>query len=85
MDTEGSVRFETDGAGGTIVRVDMRYDPPGGVAGDRIARLLGNDLEAQVEEDLRRFKVSMESSLSELSPPAAAASADDQATAAGLS
>jgi uncharacterized membrane protein len=85
VDTEGSIRFETDGAGGTIVHVDMRYDPPGGVAGDRVARLLGSDLESQVEEDLRRFKGSMESSVSELSPPAASASSDDQATAAGLS
>lgn len=60
VDTEGAVLFEPDAAGGTILRVEMRYDPPGGAVGDRAARLLGGDLDSQLDEDLRRFKAAME-------------------------
>lgn len=60
VDTEGVVLFEPDAAGGTTLRVEMRYDPPGGAVGDRAARLIGGDLESQLDEDLRRFKAAME-------------------------
>ena len=61
IDTEGTVKFEASPQGGTVLRVEMSYDPPAGAIGDNIARLFGANLEAQIDEDLRRFKQTMES------------------------
>jgi uncharacterized membrane protein len=61
VDNAGSVRFESDPAGrGTIVRVTLKYDPPGGTLGKLVAKLFGEAPDQQVEEDLRRFKQLME-------------------------
>jgi uncharacterized membrane protein len=38
----------------------MEYTPPAGVLGAKIARLLGQAPEQQLQEDLRRFKQVME-------------------------
>src|SRR5438270_337930 len=46
----GSVHFRSLENGGTRVRVEMDYEPPGGAAGAFIARLLGRDASARVEE-----------------------------------
>jgi len=59
VDNAGSVRFVTD-VGGTEVRVILQYVPPGGLAGAAMAKILGEDPEEEVEEDLRRFKQIME-------------------------
>jgi uncharacterized membrane protein len=40
----------------TEVRVVLRYRPRGGKVGDSLARLLGDDPDQQVGDDLRRFK-----------------------------
>jgi uncharacterized membrane protein len=57
----GSVHFEqAPGGHGTIVRVSLKYDPPGGSIGAAIARLFGENPEQQIDEDLRRFKQLME-------------------------
>lgn len=57
VQNEGSVRFErAPGGRGTLVRVNLRYDPPAGAAGSAIARLLGREPGQEVQEDLRRFK-----------------------------
>lgn len=57
----GSVRFENKaGVNGTIVKVSLSYDPPGGVIGATFAKLFGEEPNQQVEEDLRRFKQVME-------------------------
>jgi uncharacterized membrane protein len=57
VDNAGSVRFErAPGGRGTIVRVQLQYNPPGGKAGSLIARLFGEEPEQQLREDLRRFK-----------------------------
>lgn len=57
----GSVHFEPSAGGrGTIVRVILKYDPPGGALGAAIARLFGENPEQQIAEDLRRFKQLME-------------------------
>src|SRR5262249_45397588 len=57
----GSVRFErAPGNRGSVVRVSLSYEPPGGVLGSKIAKLFGGEPEQQVEEDLRRFKQLME-------------------------
>lgn len=57
IDNAGSVHFTpATGGRGTVVKVVLRYDPPGGAAGAAISKLLGEDPEFQVQEDLRRFK-----------------------------
>ncbi|HEY0173102.1 MAG TPA: SRPBCC family protein [Pyrinomonadaceae bacterium] len=56
----GSVRFEESG-GSTLVRVSLKYDPPGGKLGSYVASLFGENPEQQIEEDLGRFKQLMES------------------------
>ncbi len=61
VDNAGSVRFEAaPGGGSTIVRVSLKYDPPGGVIGSTFAKLFGEEPSQQIEEDLRRFKQVME-------------------------
>jgi uncharacterized membrane protein len=57
----GFVRFtDAPGGRGTEVRVELRYDPPGGVVGAAFAWLLGEHPDQQVRDDLRRFKQVME-------------------------
>ncbi|HZQ05789.1 MAG TPA: SRPBCC family protein [Anaerolineae bacterium] len=57
----GSVTFEPGPNGtGTMVRVNLRYDPPGGPIGALIAKLFGTEPEQTVAEDLKRFKSMME-------------------------
>jgi len=61
IDNEGSVRFErAPGGRGTLVRVNLRYDPPAGVLGKAVATLLNTEPGQQVSDDLRRFKQLME-------------------------
>lgn len=61
VDSAGSVRFEqATGGRGTVVRVVLKYDPPGGAIGSAVARLFGENPEQQIDEDLRRFKQLME-------------------------
>jgi len=58
----GSVRFEeAPGGDSTLVRVSLKYDPPGGKLGSLVARLFGENPEQQIDEDLGRFKQLMES------------------------
>ena len=53
----GSVEFEPRPRGrGTIVRVELEYAPPGGVAGTAFAKLFNQSPEQQIYDDLRRFK-----------------------------
>lgn len=57
----GSVRFvEAPHGRGTEVRVVIEYIPPAGVIGKWAAKLLGEEPQLQVREDLRRFKRLME-------------------------
>ena len=57
----GSVRFEQQlGENGTVVKVSLSYNPPGGIIGATFAKLFGENPEQQIEEDLRRFKQVME-------------------------
>lgn len=61
VETEGAVWFEeSPGGRGTILRIDMRYNPPGGKAGATIAKLLGQAPEKQIPIDLLRFKQLLE-------------------------
>ena len=61
VDNAGEVRFKpAHGGRGTVVQVQMKYSPPGGAVGAGIAKLLGEEPEKQVWEDLHRFKQIME-------------------------
>jgi uncharacterized membrane protein len=66
----GSVRFERNMSGqGVNVKVALEYAPPVGKIGSLVAKLLGEDPERRVAEDLRRFKQLMETG--RISPAAA--------------
>ena len=57
----GTVEFEQrPGDRGTIVRVELEYRPPGGIAGTAVAMLFNQSPEQQIYDDLRRFKQMME-------------------------
>lgn len=57
----GSVIFQGAPQGrGVEVKVKINYEPPGGALGSRIAKLIGDHPEAQLEEALSRFKQLME-------------------------
>lgn len=61
VDTAGSVHFkELPNDRGTVITVNLKFDPPGGAAALSIADFLGQGLEDRVEEDLRNFKQMME-------------------------
>jgi uncharacterized membrane protein len=57
VDSAGTVGFEqAPGGRGTVVKLEMHYQPPAGALGAGIAKLFGKDPEWQVKEALRRFK-----------------------------
>jgi uncharacterized membrane protein len=57
VENSGSVRFERSaGNRGTIVRVEVEYNPPAGVLGSVVAKLFGEAPEKQITVDLMRFK-----------------------------
>ena len=61
-DNVGSVRFEPEPHGqGTIVRVKIEYNPPGGLLGRLTGRLLGERAAVEIREDLAELKRMMES------------------------
>ena len=57
----GSVRFTpATGGRGTVVKVELKYDPPGGVLGNTVAKLFGESPEKQIATDLHRLKQFLE-------------------------
>ena len=61
VDNAGAVRFEeAPGGRGTIVKVNIQYNPPAGVVGATVAKLFGEEPEQQLDGDLRRFKQVLE-------------------------
>lgn len=57
----GAVRFmPAPGDRGTVVEVELEYEPPGGALGSLVARLLGEEPVQQVKDDLRRCKQLLE-------------------------
>lgn len=57
----GSVWFEPSENGGTRVKVALQYQPPAGIAGATVAKLLGEAPDQQLATDLRRLKELIES------------------------
>ncbi|AFZ21443.1 SRPBCC family protein [Allocoleopsis franciscana] len=61
IDNSGFVRFQRAPQGrGTEVKVVIEYNPPGGVVGDAFAKLFGEEPQQQIGDELRRFKMLME-------------------------
>lgn len=61
VDNTGSVEFEPTGDGNrTRVTVTLQYAPPAGRLGAAVAKLLGEDPDHKIGQDLQRFKESME-------------------------
>jgi uncharacterized membrane protein len=57
----GVVRFEPGPAGnGTVIKVELKYDPPGGALAAAIAKLFGEEPAQQIAGDLRRLKQVLE-------------------------
>jgi uncharacterized membrane protein len=57
----GSVRFSSaTGGRGTVVKVEVKYEPPAGVIGATVAKMLAQSPEKQIAVDLMRFKQLME-------------------------
>ncbi len=52
----GSVHFVPRPGGGTIVRVSLQYDPPGGELTHMLSRMLGADPSKRIDEDLERLR-----------------------------
>ncbi len=62
VNNAGSVHFTpTPDGTGTDVRVVLSYEPPAGIVGVAVAKLLGEEPSKQVADDLRRFKQVMDS------------------------
>lgn len=60
IDTEGRVAFRDGGARGTIVEAIIAYKPPAGPLGKIIAKLFGREPNIQGRQELKRFKMLME-------------------------
>ncbi|MBV8865930.1 MAG: SRPBCC family protein, partial [Acidobacteriaceae bacterium] len=61
VDNSGSVSFErAPGGRGTLVKVQINYDPPGGALAAKVAKLFREEPGQKVQDDLRHFKQVME-------------------------
>jgi uncharacterized membrane protein len=61
VQNSGTVRFATASREqGTEIRLHLDYSVPGGAVASSAAKLLGEDPEQQVRDDLRRFKQAVE-------------------------
>ncbi len=56
----GSVRFEPAGVQGTVVKVVLNYNTPGGKISALLAKLFGQEPGQLIDEDLRRLKQILE-------------------------
>jgi uncharacterized membrane protein len=59
--TNGRVDFTDASSGrGTVVTLEIAYDPPGGDLGRVVAKLLAREPNIQARQELKRFKMLME-------------------------
>jgi uncharacterized membrane protein len=64
VDSQGVVRFErAPGGRGTMVTVEMRYNPPAGGVGAVVAKLFRKDPAAEIQDSMRYFKQLMETGI----------------------
>src|SRR5687768_1706429 len=64
VDNHGVVRFErAPGGRGTMVTVELRYNPPAGGVGAVVAKLFRKDPAAEIQDSLRYFKQLMETGI----------------------
>ena len=56
MANSGKIEFKDAGQRGTVVRVTISYDPPGGTIGQFVAKLFQREPRIQARRDLHRFK-----------------------------
>ena len=68
VDNAGRIEFKDAGARGTVVTLNLVYDPPAGVVGKLIAKLFQREPALQARRDLRRFKQLLETG--EIATPA---------------
>lgn len=61
VDNAGSVWFTpAPGNRGTVLKVSLKYDPPATKLGVAIAKMFGQDAEAEIQDDLYRLKSLLE-------------------------
>jgi hypothetical protein len=61
VDNAGSVWFTPVPNGqGTVVRVELKYVPPGGKTGAMVSKLFRQDADSEIAEDLNRLKILLE-------------------------
>jgi len=65
----GSVHFSPGPDGGTEVKVELQYVPPGGTVGAMVAKLVGNNPAKLLDEDLHRLKTLLETGAVTTSEP----------------
>lgn len=61
VDHAGSVEFKQNGVGATDLKVVLNYRPPAGKVGAVLAKLFGEEPSQQIDEDLKQFKILIES------------------------
>jgi uncharacterized membrane protein len=61
VENSGSVRFKrAPGGRGTEIRIEMEYNPPGGIIGATVAKLFGREPGQQIKGDIYRLKQVLE-------------------------
>ena len=60
VENSGRVYFRPDERGGTLLEIQMSYNPPAGAVGHTVASLLGVDPESAMHEDMVRLKSLLE-------------------------
>ena len=87
IDIAGSIRFDDAPGAATIVTVSLQYLPAAGAVGVAIGKLLGNDPDFELKQDLRRLRQILDtgevahggdrrSEQSQISEPSQASSSD---------
>jgi uncharacterized membrane protein len=62
VENSGTVRFSESMDGeGTVVTVHLTYEPPAGMLGSAVAKMLGEEPSIQLRDDLNHFRQVVES------------------------